>query len=124
MRSKPYCKAPWIGLTYESTIGCKPCCEYIGGNIGINPGSFKGIYTDYIKSDWLKDFKKMMYKDEMNPNVYHEDKSIRNMKSMNMVITKLYVLITDQEINAIYHAECVIRNIHLCVKRKKLNVEI
>ena len=67
MRSKPYCKAPWIGLTYESTIGCKPCCEYIGGNIGINPGSFKGIYTDYIKSDWLKDFKKMMYKDEMNP---------------------------------------------------------
>tara|TARA_B110001454_G_scaffold37595_1_gene37050 strand:- start:1494 stop:2615 length:1122 start_codon:yes stop_codon:yes gene_type:complete len=67
MRDKPYCKAPWIGLNYESTIGCKPCCEYIGGTIGINPGSFKGTYADYIKSDWLKDFKKMMYKDTMNP---------------------------------------------------------
>jgi len=67
MRNKPYCKAPWVGLTYESTIGCKPCCEYIGGTIGINPGSFKGTYTDYIKSDWLKDFKKMMYEDVMNP---------------------------------------------------------
>lgn len=62
MRKKPYCKAPWIGLTYESTVGCKPCCEWRGEG----QSSFPGNYTDYIKSDYLKNFKKMMYEDEMN----------------------------------------------------------
>jgi len=62
MRKKPYCNAPWIGLTYESTVGCKPCCEWRGEG----QSSFPGSYTDYIKSDYLKNFKKMMYEDEMN----------------------------------------------------------
>ena len=63
MRTKPYCNAPWIGLSYESSVGCKPCCEYIGG---IESGSaFKGRYTDYIKSDYLKDFKKMTKKERV-----------------------------------------------------------
>ena len=59
MRDKPYCKAPWIGVSYESTEGCKPCCEWQGL-------TFKGTYTDYVKSDYLKDFKKLMYNDEMD----------------------------------------------------------
>ena len=62
MRDKPYCKAPWIGLTYESTVGCKPCCEWRGDE----NSSFPGNYTDYIKSDYLKNFKEMMYEDDMN----------------------------------------------------------
>ena len=62
MRDKPYCKAPWIGLTYESTVGCKPCCEWRGDE----NSSFPGTYTDYIKSDYLKNFKAMMYEDDMN----------------------------------------------------------
>ena len=62
MRDKPYCKAPWIGLTYESTVGCKPCCEWRGDE----NSSFPGNYTDYIKSDYLKNFKAMMYEDDMN----------------------------------------------------------
>lgn len=63
MRTKPYCNAPWIGLSYESSVGCKPCCEYIRGESG---SAFRGRYTDYIKSDYLKDFKKMMYEDDMS----------------------------------------------------------
>jgi|14_taG_2_1085336.scaffolds.fasta_scaffold19387_2 organic radical activating enzyme len=62
MRDKPYCKAPWIGLTYESTVGCKPCCEWRGDE----NSSFPGTYTDYVKSDYLKNFKAMMYEDDMN----------------------------------------------------------
>jgi sulfatase maturation enzyme AslB (radical SAM superfamily) len=59
MRDKPYCKAPWIGLAYEGTVGVSPCCEW-------RDEVFVGTYTDYLKSDYLKDFKKMMYEDEMN----------------------------------------------------------
>ena len=59
MRDKPYCKAPWTGLSYEGTVGCKPCCEWKGP-------AFKGTYTDYIKSDYLKDFKEMVQQDKMN----------------------------------------------------------
>ena len=70
MRDKPYCKAPWIGLAYESTMGCKPCCEYQGtlasNDTSTTLGAFNGRHTDYIKSDYLKDFKKMMYNDEMS----------------------------------------------------------
>jgi organic radical activating enzyme len=62
MRTSPYCKAPWIGLTYESTVGCKPCCEWRGDE----NSSFPGNYTDYVKSNYLKNFKAMMYEDEMN----------------------------------------------------------
>jgi len=58
MRDKPYCNAPWIGLAYESSVGCKPCCEY---NDATYDSTFKGRYTDYIKSDYLKNFKEMMY---------------------------------------------------------------
>ena len=64
MRDKPYCNAPWIGLAYESSVGCKPCCEYNDG--GESGTAFNGRYTDYIKSDYLKDFKKMMYEDIMS----------------------------------------------------------
>ena len=67
MRDKPYCKAPWIGLVYESNVGCKPCCEYMGGDVGINPASFMGRYEDYKDSAWLKNFKAMMYLPTMNP---------------------------------------------------------
>ncbi len=59
MRDKPYCKAPWVGLSYEGTVGCKPCCEWKGD-------SFFGTHTDYIKSDYLKDFKELMFEDEMH----------------------------------------------------------
>jgi len=59
MRTSPYCKAPWVGLSYEGTVGCKPCCEWKGD-------SFFGTHTDYIKSDYLKDFKKLMFEDEMD----------------------------------------------------------
>jgi MoaA/NifB/PqqE/SkfB family radical SAM enzyme len=59
MRDKPYCNAPWIGLSYEGTEGCKPCCEWKGPH-------FVGSYTDYIKSDYLKDFKALMYEDKMD----------------------------------------------------------
>ena len=62
MRTSPYCKAPWIGLTYESTVGCKPCCEWRGDE----NSSFPGNYTDYVKSNYLKNFKAMMYEDKMN----------------------------------------------------------
>jgi len=60
MRTKPYCKAPWIGLSYTGTEGCQPCCEWKGGH-------FYGSHTEYLKSDYLKDFKEMMHEDEMNP---------------------------------------------------------
>ena len=67
MRNKPYCNAPWVGLAYEGTMGCKPCCEYQGTlEKSATLGVFSGRYTDYIKSDYLKDFKKMMYNDEMS----------------------------------------------------------
>lgn len=59
MRDKPYCKAPWIGLSYTGTEGCKPCCEWKGRFFG-------GTYKEYIKSNYLKDFKAMMYNDEMH----------------------------------------------------------
>ena len=57
MRDKPYCNAPWIGLAYEATKGCQPCCEWKGK-------TFEGTYTDYITSDYLKNFKKLMYLDK------------------------------------------------------------
>ena len=79
MRDKPYCKAPWIGMVYEGTTGCKPCCEFQGSDSISNaiqsdpiydrttmPWGFQGTHTEYVKSDYLKDFKKMMYDDEMN----------------------------------------------------------
>ena len=59
MRDKPYCKAPWIGLAYEGTVGVKPCCEWRGE-------VFVGTYTDYLKSDYLKNFKELMYEDKMD----------------------------------------------------------
>ena len=59
MRNKPYCNAPWLGLAYEGTVGCKPCCEWKGDE-------FPGTYTDYIKSNYLKEFKDMLYEDKMN----------------------------------------------------------
>ena len=72
MRDKPYCKAPWIGLAYEGTMGCKPCCEWKGD-------SFFGTYTDYLKSDYLTDFKKTMHEDEMHSGciecIQQEEKS-------------------------------------------------
>ena len=41
MRDKPYCKAPWLGLYYEGTVGCRPCCEW-------KHASFSGNYEDYL----------------------------------------------------------------------------
>ena len=60
MRKSPYCKAPWLGLMYEGTVGCKPCCEWKGD-------VFEGTYTEYKSSDYLKDFKQLMYSDEIHP---------------------------------------------------------
>lgn len=60
MRDKPYCNAPWLGLKYESTQGCSPCCEWKGK-------TFRGTYTEYVKSDYLKEFKQLMYHDKHNP---------------------------------------------------------
>ena len=59
MRDKPYCNAPWLALAYESTQGCKPCCEW-------KHTTFQGTYEEYIKSDYLKRFKEMMYEDDMS----------------------------------------------------------
>ena len=59
MRNKAYCNAPWLGLAYEGTQGCKPCCEWKGD-------SFFGTYTDYIKSDYLNKFKNLMYSDKIH----------------------------------------------------------
>jgi organic radical activating enzyme len=56
MRDMPYCNAPWLGLAYEGTKGCKPCCEWKGK-------TFWGTYTEYVESDYLKDFKQKMYRD-------------------------------------------------------------
>ena len=64
MRDKPYCNAPWIGLAYESSVGCKPCCEYHDGSP--SGSSFRGNHKDYVKSNYLKNFKKMMYEDEID----------------------------------------------------------
>lgn len=61
MRDTPYCNAPWLGLAYEGTQGCKPCCEWKGD-------PFFGTYTDYIKSDYLNEFKKLMYQDKTHAN--------------------------------------------------------
>ena len=60
MRTKPYCKAPWVGLSYVGTEGVKPCCEWKGNH-------FYGTHTEYLKSDYLKEFKETMYNDDMNP---------------------------------------------------------
>jgi len=60
MRDKPYCNAPWLALAYESTQGCKPCCEW-------KHDAFRGTYEEYIKSDYLKDFKEIMYRDKTDP---------------------------------------------------------
>jgi organic radical activating enzyme len=60
MRTKPYCKAPWVGLSYTGTEGCQPCCEWKGDR-------FYGSHTEYLKSDYLKDFKEMVHEDEINP---------------------------------------------------------
>ena len=62
MRTKPYCKAPWVGLSYEGTLGCKPCCEWKGDH-------FFGTYTQYLESDYLKNFKELMFEDEMHDPV-------------------------------------------------------
>jgi hypothetical protein len=60
MRDKPYCNAPWLGLAYEATQGCQPCCEW-------KNDTFWGTYEEYIKSDYLKRFKEMMYRDRTDP---------------------------------------------------------
>ena len=60
MRDKPYCNAPWLGLAYESTQGCQPCCEW-------KQDTFWGTYEEYIKSDYLKRFKEFMYRDKTHP---------------------------------------------------------
>ena len=57
MRDKPYCNAPWLGLYYEGTQGCRPCCEWKGE-------TFEGTVKEYEKSDYLRDFKKRMYDDK------------------------------------------------------------
>ena len=53
MRDKPYCNAPWLGLAYEATQGCQPCCEW-------KQDTFWGTYEEYIKSDYLKRFKEFI----------------------------------------------------------------
>jgi len=58
---RPYCNAPWLGLFFEGTRGCAPCCEWKGE-------VFPGTITEYRKSDYLKDFKNLMYSDKMHPN--------------------------------------------------------
>ena len=58
---RPYCNAPWLGLFFEGTRGCAPCCEWKGE-------VFPGTTTEYRKSDYLKDFKNLMYSDKMHPN--------------------------------------------------------
>jgi len=57
MRDKPYCNAPWLGLYYEGTQGCRPCCEWKGD-------TFVGNIEEYKKSEYLHKFKKMMYDDK------------------------------------------------------------
>ena len=57
MRDRPYCNAPWLGLYYEGTEGCRPCCEWKGE-------TFQGNIKEYETSGYLHDFKKMMYDDE------------------------------------------------------------
>jgi MoaA/NifB/PqqE/SkfB family radical SAM enzyme len=78
MRTKPYCKAPWLGLAYEGTVGCKPCCEWKGD-------VFEGTYTDYKDSKYLKDFKQLMYEDEIHPACIEctntEERNIPNVLS-------------------------------------------
>jgi MoaA/NifB/PqqE/SkfB family radical SAM enzyme len=56
MRDKPYCNAPWLGLYYEGTVGCRPCCEWKGD-------TFEGNIKEYENSQFLTNFKKMMYAD-------------------------------------------------------------
>lgn len=85
MRDKPYCNAPWIGLAYESSVGCKPCCEW---NDGTNSSSFMGTYTDYIKSSYLKRFKEFMYEDDMNKGC----KACINDEKINKSTTRLRML--------------------------------
>lgn len=60
MRKTPYCKAPWLGLYYEGTVGIRPCCEW-------KHASFSGNFEDYKESDYLKNFKKNMYNDVPEP---------------------------------------------------------
>ncbi len=84
MRDKPYCKAPWIGLSYTGTEGCKPCCEWKGK-------FFAGSYTDYLKSDYLKDFKTMMYNDEMHSDCMeciHNEKVLDIMPNPDIPISR------------------------------------
>lgn len=57
MRDKPYCNAPWLGLYYEGTVGCRPCCEWKGD-------TFEGNIAEYKESEYLHKFKKMMYDDK------------------------------------------------------------
>ena len=57
MLDKPYCNAPWLGLYYEGTEGCRPCCEWKGE-------TFEGNIKEYEKSQFLIDFKKRMYNDK------------------------------------------------------------
>ena len=61
MRNTPYCNAPWLGLYFEGTRGCAPCCEWKGS-------VFPGTITEYQKSDYLKNFKKKMYSDKLHAN--------------------------------------------------------
>ena len=61
MRDTPYCNAPWLGLKYESTLGIQPCCEWKGS-------TFLGTYAEYVKSDYLKEFKQLMYLDKTQPD--------------------------------------------------------
>ena len=46
-----------MGLYYEGTQGCRPCCEWKGD-------TFEGNIGEYEKSDYLHKFKKMMYDDK------------------------------------------------------------
>jgi hypothetical protein len=61
MRDTPYCNAPWLGLKYEGTQGVQPCCEWKGS-------TFLGTYAEYVKSDYLKEFKQLMYLDKTQPD--------------------------------------------------------